>query len=149
MSKAKDSFQLADVFAKFFLFHREAAEAREVGRKPVPRNSLESEEYVKDIVGLLNAKDFRDRINGIKQLLSDAENNQDFVVVNIVKVSVWQLLNGKAFKIPSQNFLLKIMISSFAKNIWWTGKYWGMGQVCFKRREVSCKGSKGNKREEG
>uniref|UniRef100_A0A8V0Z5M5 TOG array regulator of axonemal microtubules 1 n=1 Tax=Gallus gallus TaxID=9031 RepID=A0A8V0Z5M5_CHICK len=65
---------------------REATEAREVGRKPVPRNSLESEEYVKDIVGLLNAKDFRDRINGIKQLLSDAENNQDFVVVNIVKI---------------------------------------------------------------
>uniref|UniRef100_A0A8C3KZ58 TOG array regulator of axonemal microtubules 1 n=1 Tax=Chrysolophus pictus TaxID=9089 RepID=A0A8C3KZ58_CHRPC len=65
---------------------REATEAREVNRKPVPRNSLESEEYVKDIVGLLNAKDFRDRINGIKQLLSDTENNQDFVVVNIVKI---------------------------------------------------------------
>ncbi|XP_014792245.1 PREDICTED: protein FAM179B, partial [Calidris pugnax] len=65
---------------------REAAEAREVTRKPAPRNSLENEEYVKDIIGLLNAKDFRDRINGIKQLLSDTENNQGFVVANIVKI---------------------------------------------------------------
>lgn len=93
MSRTNDSFQLADVFAEVLPFRREAAEAREVSRKPVPRNSLESEEYVKDIVGLLNAKDFRDRINGIKQLLSDTENNQDFVVVNIVKVSLWQLLS--------------------------------------------------------
>uniref|UniRef100_A0A8B9D4C7 TOG array regulator of axonemal microtubules 1 n=1 Tax=Anser brachyrhynchus TaxID=132585 RepID=A0A8B9D4C7_9AVES len=61
-------------------------EAREVTRKAAPRNSIESEEYVKDIIGLLNAKDFRDRINGINQLLSDTENNQDFVVANIVKI---------------------------------------------------------------
>lgn len=72
----------------FFLSNREATEAREVTRKTVPRNSLENEEYVKDIIGLLNAKDFRDRINGIKQLLSDTENNQGFVVANIVKVTV-------------------------------------------------------------
>ncbi|KFZ52967.1 Protein FAM179B, partial [Podiceps cristatus] len=65
---------------------RETTEVREVTRKTAPRNSLESEEYVKDIIGLLNAKDFRDRINGIKQLLSDTENNQGFVVANIVKI---------------------------------------------------------------
>ncbi|XP_026704961.1 TOG array regulator of axonemal microtubules protein 1 [Athene cunicularia] len=65
---------------------RETTEAREVTRKAGPRNSLESEEYVKDIIGLLNGKDFRDRINGIKQLLSDTENNQGFVVANIVKI---------------------------------------------------------------
>ncbi|KAM6069182.1 TOG array regulator of axonemal microtubules protein 1 isoform 2-T2 [Theristicus caerulescens] len=65
---------------------RETTEAREVTRKTAPRNSLESEEYVKDIIGLLNAKDFRDRINGIKQLLADTENNQGFVVANIVKI---------------------------------------------------------------
>ncbi|XP_068272650.1 TOG array regulator of axonemal microtubules protein 1 isoform X2 [Nyctibius grandis] len=65
---------------------RETTEAREVTRKTTPRNSLESEEYVKDIIGLLNAKDFRDRINGVKQLLSDTENNQGFVVANIVKI---------------------------------------------------------------
>ncbi|XP_023579510.1 TOG array regulator of axonemal microtubules protein 1 [Octodon degus] len=65
---------------------REVTEAREVTRKPVPRNSLESAEYVKVLTGLLNAKDFRDRISGIKQLLADAENNQELVVGNIVKI---------------------------------------------------------------
>ncbi|XP_073206363.1 TOG array regulator of axonemal microtubules protein 1 isoform X5 [Lepidochelys kempii] len=65
---------------------REITEVREITRKPVARNSLESAEYVKVITSLLNAKDFRDRINGIKQLLSDTENNQDLVVANIVKI---------------------------------------------------------------
>ena len=66
------------------LFHfREVTEIREITRKSIPRNSLESAEYVKVITGLLNAKDFRDRI---KQLLSDTENNQELVVGNIVKV---------------------------------------------------------------
>ncbi|XP_012580097.1 PREDICTED: protein FAM179B isoform X2 [Condylura cristata] len=65
---------------------REVTEIREVTRKPFPRNSLESAEYIKAITGLLNAKDFRDRINGIKQLLSDTENNQELVIGNIVKI---------------------------------------------------------------
>ncbi|XP_065542720.1 TOG array regulator of axonemal microtubules protein 1 isoform X2 [Lathamus discolor] len=65
---------------------RDTTEASEVVRKTAPRNLLENEEYVKDIIGLLNAKDFRDRIRGIKQLLFDAENNQGFVVANIVKI---------------------------------------------------------------
>ncbi|XP_059770134.1 TOG array regulator of axonemal microtubules protein 1 isoform X2 [Balaenoptera ricei] len=65
---------------------REVTEIREITRKSVPRNSLESAEYIKVITGLLNAKDFRDRINGIKQLLSDTENNQELVVGNIVKI---------------------------------------------------------------
>ncbi|KAK7835959.1 hypothetical protein U0070_004050 [Myodes glareolus] len=65
---------------------RELIEVREAPRKPAPRNSLESAEYIKVITGLLNAKDFRDRINGIKQLLSDTENNQELVVGNIVKI---------------------------------------------------------------
>ncbi|XP_060243547.1 TOG array regulator of axonemal microtubules protein 1 isoform X2 [Meriones unguiculatus] len=65
---------------------REITEVREVPRKSAPRNSLESAEYIKVITGLLNAKDFRDRINGIKQLLSDTENNQELVVGNIVKI---------------------------------------------------------------
>lgn len=69
----------------FFDF-REVTEIRDITRKSVPRNSLESAEYIKVITGLLNAKDFRDRINGIKQLLSDTENNQELVVGNIVKV---------------------------------------------------------------
>ncbi|XP_005659980.1 crescerin-1 isoform X3 [Sus scrofa] len=65
---------------------REVTEIREFTRKSVPRNSSESAEYIKVITGLLNAKDFRDRINGIKQLLSDTENNQELVVGNIVKI---------------------------------------------------------------
>ncbi|KAM6134148.1 TOG array regulator of axonemal microtubules protein 1 [Phoenicopterus ruber ruber] len=76
-STSRDALNITD---------RETTEPREVTRKTAPRNSLESEEYVKDIIGLLNAKDFRDRINGIKQLLSDTENNQGFVVANIVKI---------------------------------------------------------------
>ncbi|KAF6352622.1 TOG array regulator of axonemal microtubules 1 [Rhinolophus ferrumequinum] len=64
----------------------EVTEIREVTRKSVPRNSLESAEYIKVITGLLNAKDFRDRISGIKQLLSDTENSQELVVGNIVKI---------------------------------------------------------------
>ncbi|KAJ6651282.1 hypothetical protein lerEdw1_021120, partial [Lerista edwardsae] len=65
---------------------RESREVREMTRKLVPRNTLESAEYVKVITTLLNAKDFRDRINGIKQLLADTENNQELVVANIVKI---------------------------------------------------------------
>ncbi|KAM8783079.1 TOG array regulator of axonemal microtubules protein 1 isoform 3-T3 [Rhynchonycteris naso] len=70
----------------FSLTEREVTEIREVTRKSVPRNSLESAEYIKVITGLLNAKDFRDRINGIKQLLSDTENNPELVIGNIVKI---------------------------------------------------------------
>lgn len=76
-SVSRDAFNSAD---------REVTEVREVTRKSVSRNSLESAEYIKVITGLLNAKDFRDRINGIKQLLSDTENNQELVVGNIVKI---------------------------------------------------------------
>ncbi|XP_070604792.1 TOG array regulator of axonemal microtubules protein 1 isoform X4 [Erythrolamprus reginae] len=65
---------------------REIREIRDISRKLVPRNALESAEYVRFITTLLNAKDFRDRINGIKQLLADTENNQDLVVANIVKI---------------------------------------------------------------
>ncbi|XP_061468632.1 TOG array regulator of axonemal microtubules protein 1 isoform X2 [Rhineura floridana] len=68
---------------------REIREVREMSRKLVPRNALESAEYVKVITTLLNAKDFRDRINGIKQLLADTENNQDLVVANIVKCALF------------------------------------------------------------
>uniref|UniRef100_A0A8C2PKA0 TOG array regulator of axonemal microtubules protein 1 n=1 Tax=Capra hircus TaxID=9925 RepID=A0A8C2PKA0_CAPHI len=76
-SVSRDAFNSAE---------REVTEIREITRKSVPRNSLESAEYIKVITGLLNAKDFRDRINGIKQLLSDTENNQELVVGNIVKI---------------------------------------------------------------
>ncbi|KAJ7410504.1 Protein FAM179B [Pitangus sulphuratus] len=65
---------------------RDSTEAREVPRKAAPRSALESEEYVKDIVGLLNAKDFRERITGIRQLLLDTENSPGLVVANLVKI---------------------------------------------------------------
>ncbi|XP_036061640.1 TOG array regulator of axonemal microtubules protein 1 isoform X1 [Onychomys torridus] len=80
---ARSSSVSRDVFSSA---EREVTDVREVPRKPAPRNSLESAEYIKVITGLLNAKDFRDRINGIKQLLSDTENNQELVVGNIVKI---------------------------------------------------------------
>ncbi|KAM4853204.1 TOG array regulator of axonemal microtubules protein 1 isoform 2-T2 [Thomomys bottae] len=78
-SVSRDSFNSAESC-------REVTEVRDIPRKSFPRNSLESAEYVKVITGLLNAKDFRDRINGIQQLLSDTENNQELVVGNIVKI---------------------------------------------------------------
>lgn len=73
-----------------FFHSREVTEIHDVTRKSVPRNSVESAEYIKVITSLLNAKDFRNRINGIKQLLSDTENNQELVVGNIVKVRICQ-----------------------------------------------------------
>ncbi|XP_026369441.1 TOG array regulator of axonemal microtubules protein 1 isoform X4 [Ursus arctos] len=76
-SVSRDAFNSAE---------REVTEIRDITRKSIPRNSLESAEYIKVITSLLNAKDFRDRINGIKQLLSDTENNQELVVGNIVKI---------------------------------------------------------------
>lgn len=138
----------ASLGVHFFLSNRETTEAREVSRKPAPRNSLESEEYVKDIIGLLNAKDFRDRINGIKQLLSDTENNQGFVVANIVKVTVWKHFISKVFEVASQSFLIKILAPPFNKCVWLTGKHWGIGEVCSRGRYESYKSSKGRKREE-
>uniref|UniRef100_A0ACB8G6G6 TOG array regulator of axonemal microtubules protein 1 n=2 Tax=Sphaerodactylus townsendi TaxID=933632 RepID=A0ACB8G6G6_9SAUR len=61
-------------------------EGYEMTRKLGPRNTLESAEYVKVITASLNAKDFRERISAIRQLLADTESNQDLVVANIVKI---------------------------------------------------------------
>nr|XP_056707056.1 TOG array regulator of axonemal microtubules protein 1 [Euleptes europaea] len=65
---------------------REMREICEMTRKLGPRNALESAEYVKVITASLNAKDFRERIGAIRQLLADTESNQDLVVANIVKI---------------------------------------------------------------
>ncbi|XP_072424528.1 TOG array regulator of axonemal microtubules protein 1 [Chiloscyllium punctatum] len=54
--------------------------------RPSPRNLIENAEYLKEITGLLGAKDFRDRSRGIEQLLTDCQNNQELVIVNIVKI---------------------------------------------------------------
>ncbi|XP_069772437.1 TOG array regulator of axonemal microtubules protein 1 isoform X2 [Narcine bancroftii] len=54
--------------------------------KPSPRNLMENAEYLKEITGLLNAKDFRDRSRGIEQLLTDCQKNKELVILNIVKI---------------------------------------------------------------
>ncbi|XP_072347444.1 TOG array regulator of axonemal microtubules protein 1 isoform X2 [Scyliorhinus torazame] len=54
--------------------------------KPSPRNLMENSEYLKEITGLLGAKDFRDRSRGIEQLLTDCQSNQELVIINIVKI---------------------------------------------------------------
>ncbi|XP_075387137.1 TOG array regulator of axonemal microtubules protein 1 isoform X2 [Tenrec ecaudatus] len=83
VGNARSSSVSRDVFNPA---EREVTEVREVTKKSIPRNSVESTEYIKVMTGLLNAKDFRDRISGIKQLLSDTESNQELVVGNIVKI---------------------------------------------------------------
>lgn len=61
-------------------------ETGESTRKQVPRNLMESAEYIKALTASLNAQDFRVRMDGIRNLLSDCETNQDLVVTNIVKI---------------------------------------------------------------
>uniref|UniRef100_H2ZW64 TOG array regulator of axonemal microtubules 1 n=1 Tax=Latimeria chalumnae TaxID=7897 RepID=H2ZW64_LATCH len=63
--------------------------SRDIGEptwKPAPKNLFENAEYVKELTGLLSAKDFRERIKGIEQLLSDCQSNQDLLITNIVKI---------------------------------------------------------------
>uniref|UniRef100_UPI00398E8746 TOG array regulator of axonemal microtubules protein 1 isoform X7 n=1 Tax=Pristiophorus japonicus TaxID=55135 RepID=UPI00398E8746 len=63
-----------------------AVNLRDYTWKPSPRNLMENAEYLKEITGLLGAKDFRDRSRGIEQLLTDCQNSQELVTVNIVKI---------------------------------------------------------------
>ncbi|XP_068048137.1 TOG array regulator of axonemal microtubules protein 1 isoform X1 [Anomalospiza imberbis] len=65
---------------------RDSTEAHEAPRRAAPRSALESEEYVRDIVGLLNANDFRERIGGVRQLLLDTESSPALVLTNIVRI---------------------------------------------------------------
>ncbi|XP_014112914.1 PREDICTED: protein FAM179B [Pseudopodoces humilis] len=65
---------------------RDGTEAQEAPRRAAPRSALESEEYVRDIVGLLNAKDFRERISGVRRLLLDTESSPALVLANVVRI---------------------------------------------------------------
>ncbi|XP_064278828.1 TOG array regulator of axonemal microtubules protein 1 isoform X2 [Passer domesticus] len=65
---------------------RDSTESHEPPRRAAPRSALESEEYVRDMVGLLNAKDFRERIRGVRQLLRHAESSPAPVLANIVRI---------------------------------------------------------------
>uniref|UniRef100_A0A8C3XG91 TOG array regulator of axonemal microtubules 1 n=1 Tax=Cyanoderma ruficeps TaxID=181631 RepID=A0A8C3XG91_9PASS len=68
------------------ILDRDSTEACEAPRRAAPRSALESEEYVRDLVGLLKAKDFRERISGVRQLLLDTEGSPALVLANIVKI---------------------------------------------------------------
>ncbi|XP_050831476.1 TOG array regulator of axonemal microtubules protein 1 isoform X2 [Serinus canaria] len=65
---------------------RDNTESQEAPRRAAPRSALESEEYVRDMVGSLNAKDFRERIRGTRQLLLDTESSPALVLANIVRI---------------------------------------------------------------
>ncbi|CAN8215732.1 unnamed protein product [Coccothraustes coccothraustes] len=65
---------------------RDCPESQEAARRAAPRSALESEEYLRAIVGSLSAKDFRERIRGARQLLLDAESSPALVLANIVRI---------------------------------------------------------------
>ncbi|XP_037993974.1 TOG array regulator of axonemal microtubules protein 1 isoform X2 [Motacilla alba alba] len=65
---------------------RDGAESHEAPRRAAPRSALESEEYVRDLVGLLSARDFRERVRGVRQLLLDAESSPGPLLANIVRI---------------------------------------------------------------
>ncbi|MBN3298810.1 TGRM1 protein, partial [Amia calva] len=63
--------------------------ARETGEgtlKGTPRNLRNKTEYIKQLTGLLNSKDFRDRIKGIDQLVTDCQQHPDVIISNIFPV---------------------------------------------------------------
>uniref|UniRef100_A0A8C5NNR2 TOG array regulator of axonemal microtubules 1 n=1 Tax=Junco hyemalis TaxID=40217 RepID=A0A8C5NNR2_JUNHY len=68
------------------LWHRDCTESQEAPRRAAPRSALESEEFLRDLVGSLNARDFRERIRGVRQLLLDTESSPALVLANIVRI---------------------------------------------------------------
>ncbi|XP_041132072.1 TOG array regulator of axonemal microtubules protein 1-like isoform X2 [Polyodon spathula] len=63
--------------------------AREPGEstwKPAVRNLVDNHEFIKQLTGTLNSKDFRERVKGIHQLVSECETNQDLVVSNMFPI---------------------------------------------------------------
>ncbi|XP_064572066.1 TOG array regulator of axonemal microtubules protein 1 [Zonotrichia leucophrys gambelii] len=65
---------------------RDCTESQEAPRRAAPRSALESEEFLRDLVGSLNARDFRERIRGVRQLLLDTESSPALVLANIVRI---------------------------------------------------------------
>lgn len=51
------------------------------------RNLVDNHEFIKQLTGTLSSKDFRERIKGIHQLVSECETNQDLIVSNVFPVS--------------------------------------------------------------
>ncbi|XP_058844173.1 TOG array regulator of axonemal microtubules protein 1-like [Acipenser ruthenus] len=63
--------------------------AREPGEstwKPAVRNLVDNHEFIKQLTGTLNSKDFRERIKGIHQLVSECETNQDLIISNMFPI---------------------------------------------------------------
>ncbi|KAK6481507.1 TOG array regulator of axonemal microtubules protein 1-like isoform X1 [Huso huso] len=54
--------------------------------KPAVRNLVDNHEFIKQLTGTLNSKDFRERIKGIHQLVSECETNQDLIVSNMFPI---------------------------------------------------------------
>ncbi|KAL9851048.1 LOW QUALITY PROTEIN: TOG array regulator of axonemal microtubules protein 1 [Geothlypis trichas] len=65
---------------------RDSTESQEGPRRAAPRSGLDSEEHLRDLVGSLNARDFRERIRGTQQLLRDTESSPGLVLPNIVRI---------------------------------------------------------------
>ncbi|XP_059330936.1 TOG array regulator of axonemal microtubules protein 1 [Ammospiza nelsoni] len=65
---------------------RDCTESQEAPRRAAPRSALESEEYLRDLVGSLSARDFRERIRGVRQLLLDTESSPGLVLASIVRI---------------------------------------------------------------
>ncbi|XP_071282117.1 TOG array regulator of axonemal microtubules protein 1 isoform X1 [Agelaius tricolor] len=65
---------------------RDSTESQEAARRAAPRSALEGEEHLRDLVGSLNARDFRERIRGARQLLLDTESSPGLVLPNIVRI---------------------------------------------------------------
>ncbi|XP_054142809.1 TOG array regulator of axonemal microtubules protein 1 isoform X2 [Melozone crissalis] len=65
---------------------RDCTESQEAPRRAAPRSALESEEFLRDLVGSLNARDFRERIRGVRQLLLDTESSPGLVLANMVRI---------------------------------------------------------------
>ncbi|XP_054371277.1 TOG array regulator of axonemal microtubules protein 1 isoform X1 [Molothrus ater] len=65
---------------------RDSTESQEAPRRAAPRSALQGEEYLRDLVGSLNARDFRERIRGARQLLLDTESSPGLVLPNIVRI---------------------------------------------------------------
>ncbi|XP_063255834.1 TOG array regulator of axonemal microtubules protein 1 isoform X2 [Prinia subflava] len=68
------------------ILDRDSTEAHEAPRRAAPRSALDSEEYVRDMVGLLSARDFRERISGVRQLLLHAQGSPALVLANIIRI---------------------------------------------------------------
>ncbi|KAM7024447.1 TOG array regulator of axonemal microtubules protein 1 [Acridotheres tristis] len=65
---------------------RDSTEAQEAPRRAAPRSAQESEDYVRDLVGALSSRDFRERVRGVRQLQHDSESSPALLLCNIIRI---------------------------------------------------------------